>query len=70
MASLPTTALAALAATLIALGTASVSGPIRIVGVIAFATISGLLPPMLLLAARHRSDVAGGHGGGFWSAKC
>jgi hypothetical protein len=64
VASLPTAALAALAAALIAAGTASVAGPIRIVGVIAFATISGVLPPMLLLAARRRSDVAGaGHGG-------
>ncbi|HET8593169.1 MAG TPA: hypothetical protein VFL56_05850, partial [Solirubrobacterales bacterium] len=55
--SLPTAALAAIAAALIAVGSASVSGPIRIVGVIAFATISGVLPPMLVLAARRRSDV-------------
>jgi hypothetical protein len=55
--SLPTAALAAMAAALIAAGSASVSGPIRIVGVIAFATISGVLPPMLVLAARRRSDV-------------
>jgi hypothetical protein len=55
--SLPTATLAAIAAALIVAGSASVSGPIRIVGVIAFATISGVLPPMLVLAARRRSDV-------------
>lgn len=55
--SLPTAALTAIAAALIAAGSASVSGPIRIVGVIAFATISGVLPPLLVLAARRRSDV-------------
>jgi hypothetical protein len=55
--SLPTAALAAAAAALILAGTASVAGPIRIVGIIAFATISGVLPPMLVLAARRRSDV-------------
>lgn len=54
----PIAALAAIAAALIVAGSASVSGPIRIVGVIALATISGLLPPMLVLAARRRSDVA------------
>jgi hypothetical protein len=62
--SLPTAGLAVLAVALIAVGTASVSGPIRIVGVIAFATISGLLPPMLLLAARRRPDLAAAGGGG------
>jgi hypothetical protein len=67
--SLPTAGLAALAAALIALGTASVSDPIRIVGVIAFATISGLLPPMLLLAARRRSDVAGAGGAGILAGR-
>ena len=56
--SIPIAALAAIAAALIVAGSASVSGPIRIVGVIAFATISGVLPPMLVLAARRRSDVA------------
>jgi hypothetical protein len=62
--SLPTASLAALAAALIALGSASVSGPFRIGGVIAFATASCLLPPMLLLAARRRAQVAGAGGGG------
>jgi hypothetical protein len=55
--SVPTAALAVIAAALIVAGTASVSGPIRIVGVVAIATISGVLPPMLVLAARRRSDV-------------
>jgi hypothetical protein len=55
--SLPTAALAAAAAALILAGSASVAGPIRIVGIIAFATISGVLPPMLVVAARRRSDV-------------
>jgi hypothetical protein len=61
--SIPVAALAALSAVLLAAGTASVSGPIRIVGVIAFATISGVLPPLLLAAARRRSDAAGARGG-------
>ena len=56
--SVPTAALAAIAAALIVAGSASVSGPIRIVGVVAIATIAGVLPPMLVLAARRRSDVA------------
>ena len=56
--SLPTAALAAGAAALIVAGSASVSGPIRIEGVIVCATISGVLPPMLVLAARRRSDLA------------
>jgi hypothetical protein len=61
--SLPIVTLAALSAVLLAAGTASVSGPIRIVGVIAFATISGVLPPLLLVASRRRSDAAGARGG-------
>ena len=62
--SIPTALLALLSAVLVAAGTASVSGPFRIVGVIAFATISGVLPPMLLIAARRRAEVAGAKRGG------
>jgi hypothetical protein len=61
--SIPIAALATLSAVLLAAGTASVSGPIRIVGVIAFATISGVLPPLLLAAARRRSDAVAARGG-------
>ena len=57
--SVPIAALAVTSVALVAAGTASVSGPFRIVGVIGFATISGVLPPMLLIAARRRSDIAG-----------
>ena len=56
--SVPTAALAAIAAALIVAGNASVAGLARIVGVLVFATVSGVLPPMLVLAARRRSDVA------------
>jgi hypothetical protein len=55
--SIPTAALAALAAALIVAGSITVSGPIRIVGIVVFATVSGVLPPMLVLAARRRSGV-------------
>lgn len=56
--SIPTAALAATAAALIVAGSASVTDLSRIVGIIVFATVSGVLPPMLVLAARRRSDVA------------
>ena len=58
LSSAPTAALAGIAAALIVAGSFSVSGPIRIQGVIVAATISGVLPPMLVLAARRRSDLA------------
>ncbi|HEU4980767.1 MAG TPA: hypothetical protein VFT14_06080 [Solirubrobacterales bacterium] len=56
--SIPTAALAATAAALIVAGSASLSDLMGIVGIIVFATVSGVLPPMLVLAARRRSDVA------------
>ncbi len=56
--SIPTAALTAAAAALIVAGSASVSDLSRIVGILVFATVSGVLPPMLVLAARRRSDVA------------
>jgi len=59
----PIAVVAALSAVLLAAGTASVSGPIRIQGIIALATISCVLPPLLLLASRRRSDAAGARGG-------
>jgi len=57
VASIPTAALALLAAALIAGGSASVAGLFRIVGVVGWVIIAGVLPPMLLLAARRRSDL-------------
>jgi hypothetical protein len=57
IASIPTAALAAIAAALIVAGSITVSGPTRIVGIVVFATVSGVLPPMLVLAARRRSGV-------------
>lgn len=63
--SLPMVALTVLCAVLLSAGAGSVSGPLKITGVIVIGMIAGVLPPLLLVASRRRPELAGVVRGGW-----